>query len=365
MGQLKKRRSIAASRRVFIVDDEDFIKKVLSTHLTKEGFEVIESCGGKGVFAEIEESRPELLISDISMPVVDGYQVLRYMTEHHETVPVVMVTGHTEISVAVDIMKNGAFDYITKPVRKDELLDTIHRAITHRDLLERNKELERQNSDYQLYLEEKVKQRTKALSDKASELKKAYAFLKDTNIQFVKVMAETIEAKDKYTRGHCDRMKEYCLRIGSHLKLDDESMERLEYATILHDLGKVSTRESVLNKPGKLTEDEYIHMREHSLVGEQILEGITLMAPVAKIVGAHHEHFDGSGYPRGLKGEEIPLESRVISVADLFDAMFSTRPYRKRLSIETVIAEMKRVAGRQLDPHIVDIFIKKKLYQND
>ncbi|MEE8574133.1 MAG: HD domain-containing phosphohydrolase, partial [Thermodesulfobacteriota bacterium] len=305
----------------------------------------------------------ELLISDIRMPQVEGPEILDYIVENFETTPVIMLTGLNDITLAVDVMKKGAFDYIMKPVKKDALLGAIDRALSHKDLKEKNKTLERENREYQLYLEDMVKARTAELSDKAEQLDAANSLLKNMNIQFVQVMAETIEAKDKYTRGHCERMKAQSKRIGDALELTGEDMETLQYATILHDLGKVGVSESILNKEGKLTDDERIKMEEHSVMGEKILEGISLMGPAAKIVGAHHENFDGTGYPRGLKKNEIPLSSRIISVLDVFDAMHSDRPYRKGLPIENIITELRRVSGTQLDPEIVELFIEKKLYE--
>ncbi|MBE9532319.1 MAG: response regulator [Proteobacteria bacterium] len=349
-------------RNIFIVDDEAPIRKVLKTHLTREGYNVIESSGGNKVFEHLQSNHFDLVISDIRMPEVDGSEVLDYVTKEYSTIPIIMLTGLTDINVAIDIMRRGAFDYITKPVKKAELMNTIDKALNHKDLLERNKELERQNQEYQLYLEDKVKERTKDLSGKAQELNAAYKLLKDINIQFVQVMAEAIEAKDEYTRGHCDRMRIQSLKIGELLELSAEDLETLEYATILHDLGKIGVKETILNKPGKLTEEEFDEIKEHPVIGEKILEGITHMGPAAKIVGAHHENFDGTGYPRGLKGEAIPLASRIIAVADIFDSMYSSRPYRKKLSLDTVLTEIRRVSGNQLDPEIVELFLNEKVY---
>lgn len=349
-------------RSIFIVDDEAPIRKVLKTHLTREGYDVIESSGGNAIFDHLNSNSFDLVISDIRMPEVDGSEVLDYVTKEYATTPIIMLTGLTDINVAIDIMKRGAFDYITKPVKKAELMNTIDKALTHKDLLERNEELERQNKEYQLYLEDKVKERTRDLSEKAMELKDAYKLLKDINIQFVQVMAETIEAKDKYTRGHCDRMRIQCLRMGELLEFSEDDLETLEYATILHDLGKVGVKETILNKEGKLTEEEFEEIRQHPEMGERILEGITHMSPAAKIVGAHHENYDGTGYPKGIRGEAIPMASRIIAVADIFDAMYSSRPYREKLDLETVLTEIKRVAGKQLDPNIVNVFLREKVY---
>jgi len=279
--------------------------------------------------------------------------------------PIVMLTGLTDISIAIDVMKKGAFDYVMKPVRKDELMNVIRKGLVHRDLLMRNKELEVENRQYQLFLEQKVRERTKELNAKAMELQKAYGVLKSMNIQFVNVLAETIEAKDKHTRGHCNRMRRICVELGRVAGLTPDELEVLEYASLLHDLGKIGVNEAILNKEGPLTQEECNRIKEHAEIGEKILQGIPMMEFVATIIGSHHENFDGTGYPRGKKGFEIPVEARIISVADLYDAMRSDRPYRKGLSLEIVIEEMRRGAGSQLDPGLVDLFIGNAVFEHE
>ncbi|MBI5588719.1 MAG: response regulator [Deltaproteobacteria bacterium] len=348
-------------RNIFIVDDEEPIRKVMNTHLTKEGYSVIQSHGGSGVFAALESNSFDLVICDIRMPEVDGIQVLDFLKKKFETVPVIMLTGLTDVTTVIEVMKKGAFDYLMKPVKKEDLMVIIRKALVHRDLLVRNKELELENREYQFFLEQKVRERTKELNSKAMELQKAYGHLKNMNIQFINVLAETIEAKDQHTRGHCNRMRCLCVELGRLAGLSPEELEILEYASLLHDLGKIGINETVLNKQGPLTEDECEHIKEHPEIGEKILQGIPLMEPVAKIIVAHHENFDGSGYPRNLRGEDIPLPARIISVADIYDAMSSDRPYRKGLRNEIVIEEMTRVAGTQLDPRIVRMFIENRL----
>jgi len=350
-------------RYIFIVDDEEPIRKVLNTHLAREGFEVITSCGGAGIFDTLRAvGGIDLIISDIRMPEVDGIRILEFARENMETVPVVMLTGLTDINLAIDVMKKGAFDFLMKPVRKEDLMVVVRKALSNHDLLVRNKELERENREYQVFLEQKVRERTQELNAKAMELQKAYGILKSMNIQFVNVLAETIEAKDNYTRGHCNRMRYLCVEMGRLAGLAPEELETLEYASLLHDLGKVAVNETVLNKKGPLTEEECEHIKDHPEVGEKILSGIALMEPVASIIAAHHENFDGTGYPRKLSGADIPLSSRIIAVADLYDAMSSDRPYRKGLPLDVVLQEMRSVAGTQLDPDIVSLFIDNKLY---
>ncbi|MBI2413584.1 MAG: response regulator [Deltaproteobacteria bacterium] len=349
-------------RSIFVVDDEEPIRKVLNTHLSKEGFSVIQTSGGNSVFDTLKASSFDIVISDIRMPEVDGIRVLEFVKANFETTPVIMLTGLTDISIAVEVMKKGAFDFIMKPVKKEDLMSVVTRALTNRDLLERNKELEMENREYQLFLEQKVRERTKELNSKAMELQRAYGLLKSMNIQFINVLAETIEAKDHHTSGHCNRMRSLCAELGRLAGLTPEELETIEYASLLHDLGKIGISEAVLNKEGPLTSDECIHIKGHAEIGEKILSGVALMEPVARIIVAHHENYDGSGYPRNLKGVDIPLPARIIAVVDLYDAMRSDRPYRKGLPLEIVLNEMRRVSGSQLDPELVDLFIENKVY---
>lgn len=343
------------NRSIFIIDDEEPIRKVLNTHLAREGYKVIQSVGGKGIFELLRNNSFDLVICDMKMPEVDGVEILEFVKQNFDTIPIIMLTGLTDLSLAIEVMKRGAFDYITKPAKKDDLMTVVRKAFVQRDLLARNKELEVENKEYRASLEQKVRDRTE-------ELQKAYGLLKSMNIQFVNVLAETIEAKDTHTRGHCNRMRSLCVAMGRIVGLSLEEIEVIEYSSLLHDLGKVGVSEAILNKGGPLTEDECGSMKRHPDIGEKILQSIALMEPVAKIIVAHHENFDGSGYPKGLKGDEIPLLARIISVADIYDAMGSDRPYRKGLPLDMILKEMKGVAGTQLDPELVNIFIKNKVY---
>lgn len=349
-------------RTIFAIDDEEPIRKVLNTHLVKEGYNVIQSQGGAGVFEALKAASFDLVICDIRMPEVDGVQVLAHVRENYPTVPVIMLTGLTDVATVIEVMKKGAFDYLMKPMKKEDLLVVIGRAFVHRDLLVRNKELEIENREYQMFLEQKVRERTRELNTKALELQKANSLLKTMNLQFINVLAETIEAKDHHTSGHCNRMRHLCVELGKAAGLSAEDLETLEYASVLHDLGKIGINESVLNKQGPLDESECMHIKEHTEIGEKILMGVPLMAGVAEVVVAHHENFDGTGYPRGLKGDGIPLSARIIAVVDLYDAMISDRPYRKGMPLERVIEEMKRVAGTQLDPAMVELFVANNIY---
>jgi HD-GYP domain-containing protein (c-di-GMP phosphodiesterase class II) len=184
-------------------------------------------------------------------------------------------------------------------------------------------------------------------------------------MQFALVLGETVEAKDQMTFGHCSRMLYHCTKLGEAIGLPEAELESLEYATLLHDVGKVAVKEAVLNKPSSLTPEEYEHIKNHAAAGERILGRIEPLRVLAKIIGAHHERYDGTGYPNGLKGDEIPVVTRIISLMDTFDAMKSDRPYRKGLPLEVALEELKKIAGTQLDPELVRVFIENKLYVID
>lgn len=373
---------------VLIIDDEEPIRYGLRVHLEKAGFIVIESDGSDGTTIDggddgnkttlqslerrpalrelIEEGGYDVIISDVMMPSIKGTDVLRMVKERHSLTPVILLTGLINIDSAVSAMREGAFDYLTKPILKENLIVSVERALNNRAIQIKNLALEEENKRYRKILEDQLKdtlaERTLALEEKNVELNRAYTHLKKINTTFANALGETIEAKDTCTHGHCQRMRELSLLLGEAAGLEGSDLETLELASLLHDLGKVSISESTLNKEGPLDETERKHMMTHPYIGEKILRKMPYMEDVAEVVGGHHENYDGSGYPRGLKGEDIPIGARIISVIDLFDAMNNTRPYRKKKAMDEIIEEMKRVRGSQLDPNLVDIFINDKIY---
>ena len=347
-------------RSIFIVDDEGPALKALKGHLTGEGYRVIESSGGSGLIEKLKDSDYELLICD--METADGANLLELSRENTDSAPVIMLTGDPDTSEAAEVVKKGAFDCITKPLNKENLLESIRKAFDWRDLLLRNRRLEVELQSLKMAFELKVAERTKELSERVARLSADYRLAKSANIQFVNVLAETIESNDRFTAGHCNRMRFLSVELGRHLRLTPEEMEVLEYASLLHDLGNMNIPETILNKNGPLTEPECSEIRRHPTIGERMLRVIPLMEQVALVIASHHESYDGSGYPLGLKGADIPILSRIIAVADAFDAMSSDRPYRKGLALDVVLGELTRAAGTQFDPELVKIFIEKKVY---
>jgi HD-GYP domain-containing protein (c-di-GMP phosphodiesterase class II) len=247
------------------------------------------------------------------------------------------MSAYAELDTAVAALKIGACDYITKPFNFDVLIITIENAL-------RKKAIERQLQDYQMNLETKVKEQTDLINS--------------MYVRSIDALIKALEAKDFYTRGHSQRVTMYSVAIGKSMDLAEKQTELLRQAAVLHDLGKIGVREEILNKPGKLTEEEFKEITLHPEVAIRILEPIPFFRPLLPAILHHHERFDGRGYPRGLAGNDVPLESRIMAIADTFDAMTSTRAYRNALSLEAANAEILRCAGAQFDPEIVPVFME-------
>ncbi|MCK5094037.1 MAG: HD domain-containing protein, partial [Spirochaetes bacterium] len=247
------------------------------------------------------------------------------------------------------------FDYIVKPVRKLHLVETIKKAARYRNVLLENERLAKENEEYQKSLEKKVTERTE-------ELILAYKKLKQTNMETVKTLAETIEVKDHYTRGHCNRVRLLSSKIARHIGMDKDEIEVLEYGALLHDIGKIGISELLLNKHDDLTDEEKRNFQLHTIIGEHILSTLEFFRPCLKIIRNHHEWHNGSGYPDGIKGDLIDLSARIVTISDAFDAMTSTRPYRQALSLDVAISELIHGKGIQFNPDIINIFLDNELY---
>lgn len=471
--------AISAKRpRILVVDDESVIRDILSEFLSMEGYEIETASDGLEAREKVLSGNYTVVLSDLKMPNLDGMQLLQFINDRHiPTVPIIM-TGFGTIETAIDAMKAGAYDYILKPFKMEDIIRILSRAIERYNLISENIQLREALSLYHMS-EEMTSRKTpegifdlicsaigEALSPDVLEVyeiekgkslriimrrdlsqdlalpkldperlrfiatsstttlldegnypeglfvenppasalfapikvnnsnmyllgvyrlstnqvftegqRKTVLTIADRagahieNLQLVLKMQSTfsetiqgfalaIEAKDRYTIGHSERVAKLVLEMCKRLGMSDEETGRIFQAALLHDIGKIGIRYEELNKPEKLTPKEYEMFKLHPVIGRKILQPITFLQDILSDIYYHHEQYDGSGYPDGLRGEEIPLGARILAIVDTYDAMTSDRPYRPALSHDVAIEELKRCSGTQFDPHLVEVFIK-------
>jgi len=324
--------------RCIIVDDDPSVRRSVARIVALEGLTCVEA-GSAGEALQLLARHPEvpLVITDIFMPGMDGVAFLKRVTRDHPDVSVVILTGQAQVSTAVECLRLGAVDYMSKPVLVDEMRLRISRALEKRNLV-------LQNREYQRALESRVS----SLTRKTNEML----------VEQIQMAGRMLEAKDRYTVGHSQRVRDYAVKTAVVLGYTGDSLEDLKLGAELHDIGKIGTSDTILNKPGPLTEDEFQSIKRHTVDGEEILRPIFLERPaILGIVRSHHEHLDGSGFPDRLEGQAIPHEARIVSVVDAFDAMTTARAYRPVRHPEEAIAELKRASGSQFDPEVVQAFL--------
>ena len=327
--------------RILIVDDEDAIRRLLHRKLSSEGFQCWEAGDAEQALGKLKNNTVDLVILDIKMPGKSGIELLPEIKASYPDTAVVMGTATTDINIAIHCMKHGAYDYITKPFNMDEVIISTGRALEKR-------RLELENKDYQQHLEDKV-------AEQAKKIRSSF-------LSAITSLAYALEAKDKYTSGHSQRVADFSMAIAKEMGLKQESIEKIKLAGLVHDIGKIGVMESVLNKPGRLTEEEYKHVQKHPEIGERILAPVANTDEILKLVRSHHERYDGTGYPDGLKGIQIPLCARILAIADAYEAMTSERPYREAMSDKEAQAKVERGAGSQFDPEVSDVFLKNKKF---
>lgn len=328
----------AAKIRVLVVDDEEFLRSIVRERLELAGYSVEEAFNGKEALAMAANGRGpyDVLLTDVRMPVMDGITLLSEVAKSCPGTAGIVMSANAELDTAVQALKMGACDYITKPFNFDVLLITIENAL-------RKKDLERQVEDYRANLEKKVGVQTEIINS--------------MYVRSIDAMIKFLEKRDPYTRDHSHRVTHYSLAIAEKLGVTGQEFEDLRRAAVFHDLGKIAIRDAVLNKPGKLTAEEFGEIVLHPETAVRILEMIPPFKPLLPAIRHHHERFDGRGYPARLSGDKIPFASRIMAIADTFDAMTSTRAYRKALPVSDAIDEIRRCSGTQFDPDIVPVFL--------
>ncbi|MGE5205070.1 MAG: HD domain-containing phosphohydrolase [Chlamydiota bacterium] len=356
-----------AAERVLVVDDEEAIREVVTSMLHSAGYNCQQAGSGREALAILDSGGQfELILSDLMMAELDGMGLLERTKEKYPDVPVVMVTAVHDILMALKAIRNGAYDYLLKPFEREQLLNTARRALE-------NRRLKLENRAYQTGLEALVRERTQKLDKANQDLTEANRTLKSVNDDLQRLNAElersydiTLEAlgdaldmKDAETEGHSRRVTAFTIAIARQMGIapDSREMRTIARGAFLHDIGKMAIPDNILRKPAKLDAQEIEVMREHCFHGYQMLKKIPYLQEPAEIVYAHQEKYDGSGYPRGLKGDEIPLGARIFAVADTLDAIINDRPYRPAQPIEAARKEIAAWSGRQFDPEVVKTFL--------
>ena len=329
------------SPRILIVDDEVEITEILAD-LLSEDYDCIRAGSAEEALTRLQESEFQLVISDITMPGMSGLDMIPHVKEIAPDTVVVMISGMQTVESAIGALRLGAFDYLMKPFDLRQVEAVVKRALEHHDLVVAKQR-------YENHLEELVEQRTIELDKALNSLEGAYR-------STLKALTAALETRDSETHGHSERVVTYSLRLGREYGLNSDEMKALEFGSLLHDIGKIGVPDSILRKPAKLTEEEWVRMREHPLHGQQILRGIEFLQGAARVVAQHHEKWDGTGYPLGLRREEIDICARIFSVADAFDAITSDRVYRRGKSYEAASQELDDWSGRQFDPKVVEAF---------
>lgn len=323
---------MATRHKILLVDDEEANVRLLKRVLSDE-YDTVEALSGQEGLNMLVEHDISLIITDQRMPGMTGVQLLKESLAVRPEAMRILLTGYTDVQALIDAINSGhVYKYVPKPWDRDELKVTVKRAIETYELKQRNNQL--------------VVDLTGALSQ-----------LEEVSLGTIRALADALDAKCDYTSGHSLRVSQYALLIGKNMGLTPEELRDLELGGILHDIGKIGVPESILWKPAKLTPEETAIMAEHPVKSAQIIGDLPSLQKAKRFVMHHHEFMDGSGYPDKLAGDNIPLGARIILVADAYDAMTSDRPYRKAIGHQRAIQELKKCAGRQFDPKIVDVLV--------
>jgi putative nucleotidyltransferase with HDIG domain len=329
---------------VLVVDDEPSMRKLVAAMLTDSGVACGTAASGEEALGVLEQREVVAILADLHMPSLSGMELLMQVRPRYPDLAFLVLTGEHDVRVGIEAMRNGADDYLVKPLQPEVVLTSLQRALE-------KKRLQRELEKYKRQLEEMVQERTEQLQSALRQLEGSYG---DT----LRVLGAAIDLRDSPTAGHSHRVALYSLKIAAELGLRGQELKTLSIGASLHDIGKLAIPDSILLKPGALSEEEWVVMRSHVQIGYDLVKQIPFLAEAAEIVLAHHERSDGTGYPRGLKGMEIPVGARIFAVADTVDAMTSDRPYRSALSFREAYEEIRRWSGIRYDPQVCDRFLR-------
>jgi len=342
-----KRDALREKGRVLVIDDDVSVRESIRMVL-KERYAVALAPDVDSGLHLLRMDQFDIVVLDIKMPKVDGISALKEIKRLFPDTEVVILTAYASIDTARDALRYGAFDYIMKPFNKDELLDVVRDGVQKR-MRSQDRKAEQEHLRMKARLLEEQIERVK--SDLISSFEGT-----------INALLLAIDAKDSYTNDHSQRVSAISCSIANGLSLDPGTINSLRYASLIHDIGKIGIEESILRKKDSLTIDEYEAMQKHPEIGARIARAVPFLQDAVDVILYHHERFNGTGYPEGIKYDRIPLSARIVAVADAIDAMLRPRPYRANLPREVIIKELKENAGTQFDPMIVDVVLKEKIH---
>jgi len=323
---------------VLVVDDEEPIRNALKKFLVQQQFETYTAGSGDEALQQLKRHKIALMLCDIRMPGTSGVDLVPLAIEIEPDLAILMLTAVNDATSAAMCMQRGALDYLTKPIELADLGRSIQRALKRREMLLENRQLNQ-------WLKEEVTTRT-------AELQRERQKLERISVATLEALVNALEAKDPYMRGHSARVADLSASIAGQMELPEEEVELVRHAGRLHDIGKIGTREAVMNKQGPLTPEEFEHIKQHVIIGSQILSPLTHLGNIVVAVRSHHERWDGTGYPDGLRGEEIPLGGRIIGAAEVFDALTTSRPYQEKMTPDQAVERIADLSGSVLDPKV-------------
>jgi putative two-component system response regulator len=328
---------------ILIADDEEMIRELINITLAKEGFTCFQASSAEEGMEILSRHPLDMALLDIMMPGRSGIELLKDIKKTTPDTTVLMITAMNDMDTALSCIHFGAEDYITKPFNLDRVLLTVKNTMEKRRLVIENRE-------YQADLELKVREQTEVIRTVMGEINLAYEHT-------LAALIRALDAREKETGSHSERVMNYARLLAQTAGVDEAGISNLTKGALLHDIGKIGVSDNILLKPGKLDDAEWEVMRQHPVVGYEILSGIRYFEGAAELVLSHHERYDGTGYPHALKGTSIPISARIFALVDTLDAMTSDRPYRKALSFQAVRDEMVNCSGLQFDPRLVEVFL--------
>jgi putative nucleotidyltransferase with HDIG domain len=329
--------------RILVVDDDAPVLSMISATLEGQGYKVQPASSVRGALGSLERNSFDLVLTDILIPDGNGIALMEEIHRRQPQLPVIIVTAIHEIGVAIDAMRRGAHDYVLKPFEREDFLGSVLHAIEYRNSLQEKR-------SHQQELETAVNARTDLLRQAMEDIERSY----DITLE---ALGDALDMKDSETEGHSKRVTAYTIVLARAIGISSAEIKVIARAAFLHDIGKMAIPDEILRKPGTLSPEEKLIMREHCAHGYNILRKIPFLSESAEIVFAHQEYYNGGGYPSGLRGSEIPIGARIFTVADTLDAITSDRTYRKARNFETARKEILRCSGTQFDPSIVEAFL--------